>query len=206
MSEERIIPIDLTLEGQLVVLRPSKESDYPEMQKILSDEKTMQNLRFMSYIDQGGWTFEQMARRHEEFRAAQEKQMGIDFVIHDRATDKVIGCCGFKDLRLLHRCSEFGIIVHNPYWGKGITAESFLLSLEYAFEKLNLHRVEFGTFVTNSRMKGFFEKVGIPLEGIKKESFIEGENFIDGEIYALFEDKWPSVKKCLEEKINKHSN
>lgn len=63
MDERQQIPIDLTLRGTLIVLKPSTEKDYPAMQKILSDPKTMEHLKYMTHLDNGGWTMEQIAER-----------------------------------------------------------------------------------------------------------------------------------------------
>lgn len=78
-----------------------------------------------------------------------------------------------------------------------MAAECHFLVLEYAFEKLGLHRVEFGTFTENVRMRSFFEKVGIQLESIKKEYFFEDGQFKDDAVYVVFEQDWSTVKDNL---------
>lgn len=205
MTEKYTTPTDLTLSGQLVILRPSNELDYPSLQKIFSDPKTMNSLKFMSFSEQGGWTYELIRNRLEERKEEQKAQKTIQFTIHDISTDTVLGTCSLTHIDSTHNNAVFGMILHYPYWGTGIAAESHLLTLGYAFDTLKFHRIEFGTLVTNQRMRGFFDKVGIKLESIKKDYFYENSQYVDEAIYVILENYWPDVKNKLQEQINLQS-
>lgn len=191
------IPENLVLKGSKVILRPSEEKDYPALQKILSDLKTMQALRYMSYERSDGWPIEKIRERCESRRDGQKKQQAVDFIIHDIKTHEVLGGCGTPHLDLVNKNAEFGIILHHPYWGSGIAIECALLVGEYLFEKLGLHRVEFGTLATNARVRTLCDKFNIQMEGIKKDSFFEGGQFMDSSTYVIFEKDWPRVKQKL---------
>lgn len=194
---EKLISENLTLDGQLVELSPPAEADYPSIRKILSDPVTMRHMLFMANLDQGGWTIEQITKQYEDIRAAQAEGLRASFIIHDKKSGAIAGSCSLKNIDSVHKNAEFGIIVHHPYWGRGMAAECHLLVLEYGFEKLGLHRIEFLTLETNTQMRRFFEKVGINLECIKRDLFFERGSFIGGAIYATFEDDWDVVKSNI---------
>lgn len=200
---QKVIPNDLELHGQIIDLRPAKESDYPLLQKIYSDPKTMEQLRYMAYLDQGGWILDQVKKRFQQFGAEQKEQKHLGFIAHVKASKEIAGSGGFKNIDLRHKHAEFGLILHHPFWGRGIATEFHLLCLDYAFKKIGLHRIEFVTFITNQRMRSFFDKVGIPLEGIRREDFFENEKFVDNAVYVLFDREWEGIKKKLQERLLK---
>lgn len=197
------IPTDLTLRGQLIDLKPSCEADYPIMQTILSDPLTMRELQYMAHLDSGGWTSEQIRERYVTRRQSQIDQRGIDFLVHHQSSGQICGGCGFNTVDFTHKNATFGLIIHHPFWGTGISAECHFLCLGYSFEKLGLHRIEMATFVTNIRMRKFFERVGIQQEGTRKDAMFSGEQFVDEAVYAVFENEWPIVKERLVAKFNR---
>lgn len=202
MDKEIKIPIDLTLNGSLVVLRPPMETDYPALQVILGDPMTMRYLQFLVQCDQGGMTIEKISNRYAKFILEQKDQTRANFIIRSRKNNDIVGSCSLKNIDLDHRNAEFGIIVHHAYWGKGIAAESHLLTLEYGFEKLGLHRIEFITLAINKQMRGFFDRAGISFEGTKKDLFIENGKFVDGTTHVVLEKDWKSVKDSLKNRIS----
>ncbi|MBI4124689.1 MAG: GNAT family N-acetyltransferase [Deltaproteobacteria bacterium] len=199
----RKIPLDVQLHGHLVDLKPTGESDYPALQKILSDPKTMNQLQYMAHLEEGGWTLEQVRERYEKWAEGQKAQTNLNFTIHVKTTDEVGGTCGFKHIDLLHRKAEYGIILYHPFWNAGVSLECALLCLDYAFTDLQLHRITFETLTTNKRAEAFLKKLGTHLECTQKESFFENGKFQDNGIYVLFEKDWPGVKQKLQEKLGR---
>ncbi|OGQ45859.1 MAG: hypothetical protein A3I05_08235 [Deltaproteobacteria bacterium RIFCSPLOWO2_02_FULL_44_10] len=144
----------------------------------------MEELQYMAHLQEGGWTLDQVRARYEDRRDAQRRQTALDFSISNKLTGEIVGDCGFKNVNLIHKNAEFGLIIHHPFWGKGVCAECHLLCFDYAFSVLMLHRIMMKTFVTNVRMRGFFEKIGIKQEGIKKECFFHNGKFFDDAVYT----------------------
>lgn len=191
------IPLDLELHGGLVDLKTTTEADYPALQKILSDPKTMGSLKYMAHLEEGGWTLEQVRERCAHWAEGQKNQTDISFTIHVKESGVVAGTCGFKHIELPHKKAEYGIILHHPFWNSGISRECVFLCLDYAFSNLKLHRIIFETFTTNKKARGLLEKMGAILEAIQKESFFEEGRFQDNAVYVLFENQWPVAKEKL---------
>lgn len=196
------IPYPFQLNGEKVILRTPNWGDASFIQKILSDPKTMENLKYMAHLPEG-WTIDQVKKRLQKNQIEPQKQQrALHFVVIQKENNEIVGTCGFNSINLDHRNGNFGLILHHSVWGSGIAKECHLLCLKYAFEDLGLHRIEFGTFEKNTRMRKFFENLGIKLEGIQKESFFEEEKYIDNYLYVLFDFEWLTIKMKLEQKLS----
>lgn len=190
-----MISPDLTLRGKNFTLRPIHSNDYPSLQKILSDPKTMQELKFMSHAEQGGWTLGEIRRRYEMFKAKQRQQEGFSFVI-ELKNGEIAGHCGLKNLSLVQKTAEFGIILHHPYWGQGLGRDCLGLCLEYAFEKLGLEQIEFSTLLSNRRAQNGLTKIGMtspsPQQGC---SALGGEHTNDESYHYIMTKKdWEKMR------------
>ncbi|MCK4668904.1 GNAT family N-acetyltransferase, partial [Candidatus Bathyarchaeota archaeon] len=61
--------------------------------------------------------------------------------------NKLIGGTGLFKFDWTSRSAEVGISIYNPeYWGKSYGVESLDLILKFAFQDLNLNRVELEVF------------------------------------------------------------
>lgn len=98
----------------------------------------------------------------------------------------------------LHRISEadrsarLAIGIWNlAYLSKGYGTEAIWLVLGYAFEKMELHRVELTVLDYNLRGIRCYEKCGFRREGILRESaYIEGEYHSDIMMSVLESEYW----------------
>lgn len=77
--------------------------------------------------------------------------------------------------------------------GKGYGSEAVRLVLEYAFEKLKLHRVDLRVIAYNARAIRSYKKCGFVVEGRERESaLVEGE-WYDDLIMGTLESEWRAV-------------
>ena len=83
-------------------------------------------------------------------------------------------------LEALHRHGEVRILIGDKrYWGKGMGTEAISLLSQFAFEKLNLHKIYAYVLASNPRASEAFEKVGFTREGLlKKDRYVNGV-FVD---------------------------
>lgn len=76
------------------------------------------------------------------------------------------------------------IIGEKDKWGKGYGTDAVLTLVEFAFEELNLHRIELDVFAVNKKAIRCYEKAGFAVEGIKKDKFFLDGKYIDCPIMA----------------------
>jgi [ribosomal protein S5]-alanine N-acetyltransferase len=94
--------------------------------------------------------------------------------------DRHIGNIKLGPIDWIHRRGEVGILIgEKDCWGKGYAAEAINLLADYAFDRLNLHKVTAGCYATNEGSTRTFEKAGFVREGLRKQHcFCEG-SYID---------------------------
>jgi len=113
-----------------------------------------------------------------------EKIREFVFVIH---SDGKFAClAGFKDTDRLNRKTEIGYWLSEGFQKKGIMTESVKLLVKFAFEELNINRIQIRCAVGNTQSSNIPKKLGFKFEGIERE----GELFPDGsfkdlEVYSI---------------------
>lgn len=197
------IPEQLTLHGKIITLRSlPQEAAYPALQKILSNPTTMQHLQYLAHQPQG-WTMAEVEARYKKFLDDMKNDCGLEFVVYLNSDGTVMGNVGYTHIDFEHRSGRTGRIIHHPHWGTGAGSESLLLIWQYGIETLGLHRIEFGTFEDNIRVRKGSEDLKIPLEGVQREIFYENGAYRDSYVYAFFDRNWPQIKKRLEDRISR---
>lgn len=132
----------------------------------------------------------------EKFR--QEMKSGdIIFAIWTTGIDgkglDFVGTCGLHSHRDIYRSWEFRILICDPnYIGKGIGEDVTRLTVDYAFTRLNAHRVWLGVNADNVGAIKCYQKVGFKEEGrLRDEIFYYGK-YVDAIRMGILESEWTS--------------
>jgi RimJ/RimL family protein N-acetyltransferase len=80
-------------------------------------------------------------------------------------------------------------------WGKGYGNEATRLALGFAFNELNLHRVQLTVFDYNSRAIHLYEKLGFQQEGIYREFLQRDGRRFDMYLYGLLRHEWEARER-----------
>ena len=128
-------------------------------------------------------------QRCEEYRRQDREYV---FVIADRSTDLPRGVMALRHLDVPARTAQIGTWVRREDWGTGVNTEAKALLLDYAFNVLELHRIEARIAITNHRSRRAFERLGGRREGTLKESFHKDGVFQDQGLYAIIATEWQS--------------
>ena len=190
------------LRGQRVVLRALKVSDFQEWKKV-----RLENIDWLT--------------KWEPTRPA-----GMPDVINDR---NAFGArCNARDReRHLGSGYGFGIFVNDifcgeinlssiqrgpfqscyvGYWideghaGNGYTPEALAVVLKYAFEDLNLHRVQVAIIPRNTSSRRVVEKLSMREEGIAERYLEINGEWEDHIRYAFTSEEWDSRKEEISER------
>lgn len=111
------------------------------------------------------------------------------FAIIDEKSREHIGNAKL-DINWQHRWVEVGMIIGNKsYWKKSYGTATLKYIVDYAFNTLNLHRVQVGIIADNIGAIKSAEKAGMVWEGILKDyQFIDGK-YRDAVRYAIISRK-----------------
>ena len=80
---------------------------------------------------------------------------------------------------------EISYSLHPDYWGKGLATAAVKALLEYAFNSLDLHRVEAGVAVENAKSIRVLEKAGMQREGRHRKILPLKTGWSDNYSYAI---------------------
>ncbi len=101
----------------------------------------------------------------------------VQFIIRDRGTEQKIGSVYLRDIDKNNRKCEFGIFIgEEDYLNKGYGREAAELITEYAFIKMNIHKIYLRLLAHNLRALHSYQKAGFVQEGISKDDvWIDGK-------------------------------
>jgi ribosomal-protein-alanine N-acetyltransferase len=105
--------------------------------------------------------------------------------------DGHIGNLSLQDLSLINRTAEFAIILGDKrHWGKNVGFLAGHAMITHGFRKLNLERIYCGTAATNIGMQKLAKKLGMLLEGTRREHlFLDGAK-VDMLEYGILRDEF----------------
>jgi [ribosomal protein S5]-alanine N-acetyltransferase len=108
---------------------------------------------------------------------------------------RFIGKAGLRHQAADHRARYSISILDAGCWGKGIGTEVTNLILQYAFQKLKLHRVDLRVLEYNRRAIACYEKCGFVVEGVEREgAFIDGRYETDV-IMSILDREYNTLNK-----------
>jgi len=104
----------------------------------------------------------------------------VVFLVRHGKKAKPIGFAGLYDIHLTARKAEFRILIgERSAWGKGIGTEVTKVITDYAFDRLNLHRVWLGVTSENAGAVRAYEKAGYVREGVLKDDIWRNGRWYD---------------------------
>jgi len=176
------------IEGKRIRLRSFELSDLDE---IMRHWNNMELRNLLGNVDRGP-----ASRNDEEewirstWKQRQERR-AFTFAIETITDNKPIGGTGLFNIDWTSRSAMTGISIYNPeYWGKGYGQESMNLILSFAFQNLNLNRMELETFDFNKRAQKCYLKVGFKEVGRRRKARFIDNQYRDEIIMDILRDEW----------------
>jgi len=160
------------LRGDRVLLRAPGDGDQDALYALFSSPQVV---RFWSTP---AWTDRAQAvdwlSRQATFRQA---HTGLTWAIARHGEDTLVGTVSLYAWAVEQGRCEIGYTLHPSHWGGGLASEAVRLALRFAFDELDLRRIEADTDPRNTGSCGLLERVGFVREGILRERW-----FVDGEL------------------------
>ena len=141
------------LEGEHILLRKAKESDYKSMlRNVWGDPEVYQWMLFQPTL-----TEEDAIERCQ--RTIEFQKDHYAYLVAEKETDEAIGFCGIKEISPGH-FEESGIGIGTKYQGNGYGKEIVALLLDLAFNKLNAVDFTYEYFQDNVKSRKVAEHFG----------------------------------------------
>ena len=157
------------------------------------------NAHVLRYWDSPPWT---EPARAEKFIAAC-RQMEQDGTGARLAVDRVsdgafIGWCTLSNWNPDYRSASLGFCFDDAVWGHGYATEAARALLRWAFDTLDLNRVQAEADTRNAACARVLEKLGFVREGTLREDCIVDGEVSDSWVYGLLRRDWqPSPEPAL---------
>lgn len=174
-----------TLHTPRLRLRPFTVADTEAIYALQS------NPRVLRYWDAPPW---KERARAERFIAACEQlaqdDAGIRLAIERAEDGAFIGWCCLMKWNPEHRSASLGYCLDEPAWGQGIGTEAARALLQWAFDTLDLNRVQAETDTRNIGSARVLQKLGFVREGMLREDCVVDGEVSDTWVYGLLRREW----------------
>jgi RimJ/RimL family protein N-acetyltransferase len=130
---------------------------------------------------------------------SREDKTAYPFIVFDKNTQTYVGSTRFYDMQLEFKTTQLGYTWYSQkVWGTGLNAHCKFLLLQFAFEKMDLKRVEFRADNDNKRSIAAMQKIGCTTEGVLR-SHLPRPNGTrrDSIVLSITQEEWYSQVKTL---------
>ena len=118
----------------------------------------------------------------------------FSFGIYDQSSKKLIGHISLYSIKRLPYASGFiGYSIDKNFIGRGIATEAVQIVLQFAFQTLNLHRVEAYVSPKNNASIRVLEKAGFSKEGLLRELLFINGVWVDHYMYAILQNEFNTM-------------
>ena len=176
-------------EGRQIFLRPLERADLNERYLAwLNDPEVTR------YMETG--LFPTTVEDLENFyRSVGGSKSDVLLAIADKKTGQHIGNVRLGPIHWVHRRASFGILVgEKEFWGKGVGLEATVLTVEYGFYRLNLHRIDLGVFAEHESAVRCYKKAGFKIEGRLRQDLFQGGEYRDRLLMGLLRSEYKPSK------------
>ena len=142
--------------------------------------------RVMRYWSTSAWESPEYAHRYiDDIRRGFETRTLFQWGLVRPEEDRVIGTGTLCSLDAEHRHCEVGYALAADEWGNGVMGRALPALIRFAFESLDMHRVEADVDPRNPASFKLLERLGFKKEGFRRESYFVGGEIQDAVMYGL---------------------
>jgi [ribosomal protein S5]-alanine N-acetyltransferase len=174
-----------TLHTARLRLRPFDDADADDLYALQS------SARVLRYWDAPPWSDRARADRFlATCRQMAEEGTGARLAVDRLSDGRFVGWCSLSRFDPVHRSASLGYCYGEAAWGSGIATEAARELLRWAFDALDLDRVQAETDTRNAGSARVLEKLGFVREGTLREDCVVDGEVSDSWVYGLVRREW----------------
>lgn len=183
-------PPPLRLVGERCLLRPPERADWQPWAELRSASRA-----FLTPWEPS-WPSDALSRASFRRRIARyamdwRTDQGYSLFLFRRTDEAILGGIGLSHVRRgVAETASLGYWVGAPFAHQGYMTEALGLTLDFAFQKLRLHRVEAACLPTNLPSRGLLRKIGFREEGYAAKYLCIDGKWQDHLLFALLREEW----------------
>ena len=179
--------IENLLQGETIKITALNRVDAGVMKRWYEDVAFLRLENSMAAIPK---TEEEIQRRID---AANESADEIGLAIRLIESEELIGTISFSEIEWSNQVSELGIgIGDRNNWRKGYGFEAMTIAMDFAFNELQMHRLQLTVLDYNLAAIALYEKCQFKREGVHREFFHRDGRRRDMYLYGLLRSEWKS--------------
>ena len=197
--EIQVLPNIITLENDNVLLRPLEITDIDHLLEFSLNEPEIWKFS----LAQGSGK-ENMIKYISDAVLARASNKEYSFIVFDKIKNRYAGSTRFYDIQLAYKTIQLGYTWYGKeFQGTGLNKNCKYLLLEYAFEILELERVEFRADNRNERSKAAMLSIGCKVDGVLRSNLPDNAGGRrDSIILSILKDEWyTEIKENLKKKL-----
>ena len=185
----------MNIYGEKVLLRAMEPEDMEMLREMVNDPEIERMV--------GGWSFpvssHAQARWYENVVGDRNAQR---YIIEIRETHEAIGLINLVDIDWKNRTAFHGIkLKSDAPKGQGYATDAVMALEWYAFEQLNLNRLDGSCIVYNTASQRLYDKCGVKVEGIRRRAIFKDGQYYDQQYMGVLREDYLEAKR----RMNWHS-
>ena len=182
-------PEPFRLTGDKVYLRPAERGDFEEWANLRARSRD-----FLTPWEPT-WPSDALSRPNFRARIARYAEdwrtdQGYNFFIF-RADDALVGGVGLSNVRRgVAETASLGYWVGAPFARQGMMTAALPLVLDFAFDRLRLHRVEAACLPINVPSRALLVRTGFQQEGYARNYLLIDGKWQDHLLFAILREDW----------------
>ncbi|ANI88176.1 GCN5 family acetyltransferase [Arachidicoccus ginsenosidimutans] len=191
---------DYVLEDKRVLLRPLKVTDDEHLRVFSLNEPELWKY---SPINAGAAGEENLKKYVDMAILSRENKIHYPFVVFDKAKNEYAGSTRFYDISFLHKSTSIGSTWYGKnFQGTGLNKHCKYLLLQFAFEEMEMERVQFEADNTNEKSIAAMKSIGCVVEGVLRSHKTMEHGRRDTIVLSILKDEWfGHVKENLRKKL-----
>jgi ribosomal-protein-alanine N-acetyltransferase len=173
-----------SLESKNLYFKPLDTKDAQEIHSYASDANVKRFIGWplMKTLDETRNYIEEMLRRESA-----GTHLYASVVL--KATQEIIGTVMIFNFDHEAKHAEIGYVFHSRYWGKGYGTETVALMSDFAFDSLNLRKLNARVVDANIGSARVLKKNGFKMEGQLKDHCFIDNSFYDMMLFGRFKSQ-----------------
>jgi len=179
----------MAINGKIIYLRPMEFDDMIYYQDMINDDFIASKVV--------GWSFPvSMEEQINWFHKASIDSNNKRFTIVLKESNEVVGMLTLTSIDWHNRSATHGIkLLSSCPKGKGIGTDAVITLMKYAFDEVNLNRLDGSWLDYNIASKKLYEKCGWYEEGCKKEAIYRNGRYHDLKIAGITKKEYLELKE-----------
>lgn len=180
------------LQSARLRLRPFEEADAEALFSLHTSAKVL------AYWDAPPWREPGRAERFiASCRQMEQTGTGARLAVDRLSDGTFIGWCALNSWNPEYASTSLGYCFDDAAWGHGYATEAAGALLTWAFDTLELNRVQAETDTRNLASARVLEKLGFSREGTLRENCVVEGEVSDSWVYGLIKKEWQPPEERL---------